>query len=152
VQPELFRDYVDTGQVVWSFRHFPLTAIHSQARAASELAECAAAQAGFWPAHDLLFTRWQGTPLTSLDVSDLSVDMTSLNSCTQHSQPAVDRDLRDGAALGVSSTPTFFVGALHNGQVSVHDVIIGRVPTQRYRTAIDKVLMNIDSHGSPITH
>jgi protein-disulfide isomerase len=144
VQPELFRDYVDTGQVVWSFRHLPLTAIHSQARSAAELSECVAPRAGFWPVHDALFARWQGASLDTLDLSDLpGLDPTSVQSCLRRSQPAVDRDLREAAALSVTVTPTFLIGSVHNGRVTVEEVITGRVAIERYRKAIDRILTRV---------
>jgi protein-disulfide isomerase len=147
VQPELFRDYVDTGRVIWSFRHLPLTAIHSQARAAAELSECVAPQAGFWPVHDALFARWQGAPLGTLDLSDLpGLDPASVQSCIRRSEPAVDRDLREAAALSVTVTPTFLVGSVYDGRVTVEEVITGRAPIERYRKAIDSILTRV---GAP---
>jgi len=49
------------------FRHFPLVEIHPHALAAAEASEAAAAQARFWPMHDLLFRRQKGLERADLE-------------------------------------------------------------------------------------
>jgi hypothetical protein len=49
-QPVLDEQFVDTGKVLWIFKHFPLS-IHPQAPAAGIAAECAADQGQFWEMH-----------------------------------------------------------------------------------------------------
>jgi protein-disulfide isomerase len=53
--PALTTKYIDTGQVLFALRHFPLEAIHQQAFKASEAAECAGRQGRFWEMHDAVF-------------------------------------------------------------------------------------------------
>jgi protein-disulfide isomerase len=54
-QPQLDETFVDTDQIFWVYKHFPLN-FHPQAEAAGVAAECAADQGKFWEMHDLLFT------------------------------------------------------------------------------------------------
>ena len=54
-QPALDEEFVDSGKVMWVFKHFPLS-IHPQAPAAGAAAECAADQGKFWEMHELLFS------------------------------------------------------------------------------------------------
>jgi hypothetical protein len=49
-----------------TFRHFPLSQVHSHAGHAAEVAEAAAAQGKFWEMHDILFARQD-----ALDDADL---------------------------------------------------------------------------------
>ena len=54
VLPRLKRDYVDTGKVLYVFRHFPLDT-HPDAPAAGAAAACAGRQGKFWEMHDRFF-------------------------------------------------------------------------------------------------
>ena len=48
------RDRLD-GRLRFVYRHFPLDALHPDARRAAEASEAAAAQGRFWEMHDALF-------------------------------------------------------------------------------------------------
>ena len=61
--PDIVRDYVDSGKVLLSFHHLPLTALHPRAEAAAVAAECAGAQGKFWEMHDKLFASWSSQGL-----------------------------------------------------------------------------------------
>jgi protein-disulfide isomerase len=52
--PLLNRRYIETGKVLFAFRHLPLDNIHSLAHRAAENAECARQQGKFWEMHDAL--------------------------------------------------------------------------------------------------
>jgi protein-disulfide isomerase len=54
-QPALDKKFVETGQVLWVVKHFPLRS-HPHAPVAAA-AECAGAQGKFWAMHHLLFER-----------------------------------------------------------------------------------------------
>lgn len=43
------------GKILFAYKHFPLTSIHSRAQKAAEAAECARDQDKFWEFHDALF-------------------------------------------------------------------------------------------------
>ncbi len=45
--PALQKEYIDTGQVRFAFRHLPLDSIHLQARRIAEAAECASRHSSF---------------------------------------------------------------------------------------------------------
>lgn len=110
--PTLKTQYVDTGLVRWVFRHYPL-ASHNRAEPAAEAAECAADQGNFEDYHDLLFD-------ISGNLSDakfgeyadmLGLDRTQFDACIAGTSKInrVQQDVTSGNALGVSSTPVFFV-------------------------------------------
>ncbi len=65
VYPDVIASLVDTGQVKYVFRHYPLPQ-HLHAQSASEASECAADQGQFFAYHDLLFAN-----RTELELADL---------------------------------------------------------------------------------
>ena len=138
VQPQLTKEYVDSGRVIWSFRHLPLTSIHPHARAAADLSECLGRQGDFWHAHDALFANWHGTELTPVNLPALfESPSSSLQSCLGRTQSNVDGDLRDALALGITVTPTFLMGPIRNGQVIVEEIVIGSTTLEEFRRMLD---------------
>lgn len=103
-------------QLCFVFRHFPLTAIHSQAQKAAEAAEVAAAQGKFWEMHDILFEHQQALDngslveyavMLSLDISRFLREMSG---CVYAER--VHEDLKSGVSSGVVFTPTFFINGV----------------------------------------
>jgi protein-disulfide isomerase len=109
--------YIETGQVRYIFRHFPLSS-HAQAQAAAEAAECAGAQGAFWPMHDVLFERqdeWSGNAgaeeLFADLAQELGLDRGEFESCLGSGEYAaeVEADFQEGVAQSVTGTPAFFI-------------------------------------------
>lgn len=100
------------GQLRVIFRHFPLD-MHPDARLAAEVAACADEQDRFWPMVEVLFDNQR--QLESQHVREyaveLGLDMTRLDECLAagRGQAVVDADIAQGDALGVTSTPSFFI-------------------------------------------
>ena len=110
------------GGLRFAFRHFPLTAIHPHALAASAAAEAAALQGRFWDMHELLFYRQRTledhdlrryAAELELDVARFDCDRTSASVLAR-----VRRDVESGLASGaVRGTPTLFIdGVVHLGR------------------------------------
>lgn len=134
VQPtlkRLLKEY--EGQVRLVFRDFPLS-FHKNAQKAAEAAQCAGDQDKFWPYHDKLFEQ---TALAPSDLkkyaSELELDVDAFNTCLDSGKYAqeVAKDMRDGQAAGVNSTPSFFV----NGQP-----LSGAVPYERFQELVEAAL------------
>ncbi len=115
----LKKKYGDKIKVV--FKNFPLP-FHNHARTAAMASLCANAQDGkhFWKLHDHMFANQ-----TKLSADDLKAQAKTMglksdefNECLDKEKFAarVDQDVAEGQAVGVKSTPTFFVnGMLING-------------------------------------
>jgi protein-disulfide isomerase len=140
-QPTLDDAYVDTGGILWAFKHLPLP-IHPQAVDAAVAAECAGDQGAFWPMHDLLFAtvdRWavetSGSILTEL-ASELGLDAAGFSACLE-SRAALERVLSDSSDLSgiVASTPTFII--LQDGRARV---IEGAQPLADFQAFFNEVL------------
>lgn len=112
------------GKVKFVFRNFPLN-IHKNAELAAEAAEAAGAQKKFYEMHDMLYDNqadWSESD-KALDkfveyAKELKLDVDKFKKEVQEHKykEKVQKDLSDGAAAGVNSTPTFYInGVMHSG-------------------------------------
>ena len=115
VVKQMLEDY--EGKVTYVYRHFPLPA-HRNASLAAQAAEAAGAQGKFFEYHDVLFEKqqeWSDTksPIDTFTkyAADLGLDETKFKEALEKRTYAekVQKEQDDGIALGVNSTPTFFV-------------------------------------------
>ena len=109
---------MNTGQVRYIFRNFPLSSIHPQAQKAAEAAECAGEQGKYWEMHDLLFEgqgQWSGNAdaVTTFKemAGDLGLDQDQFDSCLDNGDYAakVSANVDQAVAAGMSSTPAFTI-------------------------------------------
>lgn len=108
------------------FRQFPLSQ-HEHARLAASASLAANAQGKFWEYHDTLFehqTNLNQEDLVTyaknigLDVEKFTKDMNASESAN-----TVQRDVTDGSALNVLSTPTIFINNIqYKDKYSVKDL------------------------------
>src|SRR5882757_846653 len=99
--------------LLFAFRHFPLTNIHPHSEHAAEAAESAGSQGNFWGMHDLLFENQ-----TALEDEDLAAYATGLGldetrlirEVTSGAYAArIREDFKSGVRGDVNGTPTFFI-------------------------------------------
>jgi protein-disulfide isomerase len=100
------------GRVKWLFKHFPLS-IHPNAMLAHQAALAAAEQGKFWVMHDALFADQKNVKRDALvaaaarfglDVPRFTADLDS-----PRLKARIETERREGTALGVTGTPTFFI-------------------------------------------
>lgn len=139
--PQIKKEYIVTGKVKLVYRDFPLD-FHPGSQPAAQAAECAEEQGKYWEMHDKIFSAQakQGSGTIQFGADDLKkwaaeikLNATSFNSCLDSAKykDEVAKDTADGAAAGVSGTPTFFI----NGQK-----IVGAQPFSAFKQAIDQQL------------
>jgi protein-disulfide isomerase len=124
----------NAGRVRYVVRNYPIPSLHPQSILAAQAAECAHDQGHFWAYHDALFRAASHDPTTLKRIAaELGLDARRFGRCLDRGEKAalVERDMRDGAAAGVTGTPTFFV----NGRT-----IEGFVPVAAFNTLIDQIL------------
>jgi protein-disulfide isomerase len=136
VQPtyqELLKRY--DGKVRLVHKDLPLDAIHPQARQAAEAARCAAEQGKFWEYHDKLYANSPKADVEELKsyAKEVGLNAASFDQCygSGKFRAAVQKDLNDGAQLGLTGTPTFFI----NGRE-----ISGAQPVEAFAAIIDEEL------------
>lgn len=103
------------------FKHFPLP-FHAQAKIAAEASMCAHEQGvkNFWKIHDLMFadqTKLDKDNLIGL-AKKIGLKEDEFKNCLETNKhlKRIEKDMAEGGALGVKSTPTFFInGKLING-------------------------------------
>ena len=108
--------YADTGLVRFEYKQFAF--IGAESTRAAEASECALAQGKFWQYHETLFAKQRGENQGAFrDVvlenfaAALGLDTAAFNACLddRQYQDAVQADVAEGRARGVSSTPTVFI-------------------------------------------
>jgi protein-disulfide isomerase len=132
---ELSAFYGDKIKIV--YKHYPLTSIHPVAPKAAEASICAQQQGmdKFWALHDEMFNNARGLSVGIIkdQAKKIGLDVEQFNQCLTSGKFAqqVKAELDEGTALGVTSTPAFFI----NGRF-----IKGALPFEVFNTMIDEEL------------
>jgi protein-disulfide isomerase len=122
------------GKIRVAFKHSPIEG-HTAAPLAHRAAFAAQQQGKFWEMHDRIFANQRDMSREALlgharalglDVARFTADLDGAAS-----KAALERDLAEGAKLGVDGTPTFFI----NGTP-----LVGAQPVEVFTAAIDKAL------------
>jgi protein-disulfide isomerase len=139
VEPQLFKDYVDTGKAKFAFRLFSFLGPASDK--ASNALECANEQGKFWDLHDYFYNNQPSETDTSMFTDDnltqvagnLGMNTDQFKSCISSNKDnsTVQADLAAGQKAGVSGTPTVFI----NGTP-----VVGAQPYSAFKTIIDQEL------------
>jgi protein-disulfide isomerase len=123
------------GKVRLVHKDLPLEAIHSQAQTAAEGARCAGEQGKFWEYHDELYAK--APKITAVELKTyakgMGLDSAKFDQCLTSGKykAAVQNDLAEGAKLGLTGTPAFFI----NGRE-----ISGAQPMESFAAIIDEEL------------
>ena len=122
------------GKIKIVYRNLPLTSIHPEAFPAAEAALCAGDQHAYWQFHDRLFNgNTLGRKVYLQYAEELDLDMVSFESCITNRKykDVVQEDSDSAAALGIRSTPTFFINGI---------AVVGAQPLAVFKQVIDKEL------------
>ena len=141
--PRLKEHYIESGKVLFVFRHLPLTALHPFADRAAASAVCAGRQGQFWKMHDLLFRdpmRLDDASLFGHAVA-LRLEPKEFARCMQETGSAVRADRQAAQQLGIQATPTFLVGTpTAAGTVNVVHVFTGARTIADLTAAVESLL------------
>lgn len=139
VEQQLLKDYVDTGKVSFSFRHYAFLGPASVL--AANASECANEQGKFWDFYDYLYKNQPAETDISMYTNDnfsstagnMGMDSSKFKSCLDSNKydKKVSSDLSDGQKAGVNGTPTVFVNGVP---------IVGAQPYDVFKRAIDQEL------------
>ena len=140
-EPQIIKDYVDTGKAVLYFRQYQFLGAPSVV--AGNAAECANEQNKFWDFHNYLYKNQPPESDTSLYTTvnmtkisgQLGLNAAKFSSCLSSSKfnKNVADDLAAGQAAGVTGTPTVFINDIP---------LVGAQPYAAFKAAIDQQLAN----------
>lgn len=122
------------GKIAFVYRHFPLLQIHKNAEVAGRASEAAGMQGKFWEMHAKLFenqSSWDDevnpVPLFTTYAKEIGLDEAkfALDIESESARKAVADGYRDSVALGLNSTPSFYLNqvALFKRQAPSPDAI-----------------------------
>lgn len=140
--PRLRREYIDSGRLRYASRDLPLP-FHSFAMPAAVASRCAGEQGRFWEYREALFAaqdRLGREPYAEVAQS-LGLDVARLDACRRdgRSSEAVRADLELARSYGITSTPTFVIGRVVDGEFQ-GEVISGAQPYEVFAGKIEALL------------
>jgi protein-disulfide isomerase len=122
------------GKIRYIFKPFPLS-FHKDAPQAHEASLCAGEQKKFWEYNDRLFQSQKALKPAELKkyAVELKLDVKSFNACldSRKYKSKVESSISEGASVGVSGTPAFFINGIH---------LSGTRPFSAFKTVIDQEL------------
>jgi protein-disulfide isomerase len=132
VLKQLEDDY--KGKLRIAFKQLPLP-FHDKAHLAAEAALAANEQGKFWQYHDKLFANQQNLDRPSLEkyAEELGLNMSKFKAALDSGKykDKVDADAKEGAAVGATGTPTFFINGTR---------VVGAQPVDKFKSVIDDEL------------
>ena len=138
-EPQIFKDYVDTGKVKYAFRNFAF--LGPASIIAADASECANDQGKFWDYYNYLYKNQPSESDTSMYNTDtltqaavgLGMNDATFRACLdgKTDESKVNADLSDGQKAGVSGTPSFFINGIP---------LVGAEPYDSFKTIIDQEL------------
>jgi protein-disulfide isomerase len=94
--------------------------------------------------HDALFANQQrlGPPLFDELATTLKLDAAAFKACLSEpdTQKEIESDVAYGQTVGVTGTPTFFIGRLKDGRLTTPQRISGAQPMAAFAAALDPLL------------
>jgi protein-disulfide isomerase len=138
-EPQIIKDYVDTGKVKFAFRNFAF--LGPASTIAANASECANDQGKFWDFYNYLYknqpaetdtTMYNTDTLTQAAVS-LGMNDGTFRSCMDNKtdDAKAAKDMTDGQTAGVNGTPTFFINGVS---------VVGAQPYAAIKAVIDQEL------------
>ncbi len=126
------------GKISFVYRHFAF--LGQESTWAAEASECAGEQGKFWEFHNYLYEHQSGENQGAFSKKNLEgfakilkLDLSKFNTCIdelKYSQKVVG-DRSDGQALGINSTPTFFIDG---------EKVVGVIGYEDFKIKLDNFL------------
>lgn len=141
--PLIEKEYIQTGKVLYVFRHMPLDA-HPTAPQAAVAAVCATRQGKFWELHDRLFSAPK--PVQPADLESVAraagVDRDRYRLCMKGiARQDVEDDLKEGQRIGFAGTPGFALGPnLGDQRMRLQRRLAGAAPYAHFKETIDALM------------
>jgi protein-disulfide isomerase len=123
IEPQLIKNYIETGKVYYTFHFMPIIELNStpptkESHQAANAALCANEQGRFWDYHHRLFANSEGENVGSYTdarliaiANALKLNMSKFEQCYKQNryQAQIDQDYKAGLAKGAQGTPSIYV-------------------------------------------
>lgn len=143
-------------EVQFGYRHFPLP-FHKEAVGLAQAVECARDQNKFWELQDLFYENISNAvgkdEIMKLAKRAGVEDARAFELCWQSGKykQRVQKDIRDGAELGIQGTPTFILGTYDSESKTVSgEMFSGAVSEEKFVHVIEKYLSSTRSEAKLI--
>jgi protein-disulfide isomerase len=143
--PQLQKEYVDSGKVRYVYFDMPLESIHKSAFKAAEATRCAGDLGKYWEMHERLFASQQKLEPWSEHAKALGLNATMFDVCMSSGKyaQAVRADIATAQKLGITGTPSFLL-ALSDPKdpqkVTGLSLLRGAQPFNNFKTELEKAL------------
>jgi len=146
-EPQIIKDYVDTGKAKFYFRNYAF--LGPASTLAANAAECANEQNKFWEFYDYMYANQPSESDTSMYTNDnmtkiagdLGVDKTKFSSCLTATKYAdnITKDIADGNQAGGGSmgTPSFVIGKVGSDGKVTGALLVGAQPYATFQQTLD---------------
>jgi len=136
--------HVDTGQVRFMFKHYPLTQ-HRMAKPAAVAAQCAGQQGLFWPFYESVYAPGSKLSQDSLQsaAKSLRLNLPQWQDCQKATATAaiVESQFNEARRLKLRATPAFLVGKSLNGtKLKASSALYGARDLATFADAISKAM------------
>ncbi len=129
----VLKTFPDDVRVIW--KDMPNESAHEFATPAAIAAHCADRQGTFWVYHDALFDRqaYLSEAQFTQIAQDLQLNMEKFQRCydERDTLPIVKKDYEEGLALGLTSTPTLYIG---------DQILVGAITTQNLVDVVTELI------------
>lgn len=149
--PLLKENYINKGKLKLVYRDFPVRSHEPLATKQAIAAACAREQGGdvsYYAFHDKIFltttSGGRGMKEEQLPqiVNDLNLDNVKFNGCFESDKykSEVEKDFNEGMGMGVTGTPTFFLGKSSDDGIIKGTKISGAMPYAAFKILIEELL------------
>jgi len=137
--PQIKEEYVDTGKVLFAYKHYPLNKIHPVAVQAAMASECAKEQNMFWDFHNTIYENQEFLSPGMLPTwaTAIRMDGDQFKECVNSNKyfEVINADIEEGKSIGVEGTPAFLI-LTGEGDVLVN----GAHSFDKFKTVLDEAL------------
>lgn len=143
--PQIKKDYIDAGLVLYVYRHFPAGGSRPGGIDAAVAAQCAARQDRFWELHDRFFSAPRPVQPGDLErhARAAGVNVETYRTCVKAglAREDVRADVEQARRLGLAGTPGFAIGLRDDEErVRVMQRIGGAQPYAAFKAVLDALL------------
>ena len=135
-------NYIDTGKIRFISRDFPLD-FHENARRGAYAARCAAEQGKFWELRHTMIVNASQLQQDKLSgyAANVKMDVAKFQAClaSDKYKAAIDKDVAEGLAAGVTGTPSFVLGRIEDGKLKGVR-LVGAMPYEQFDAKIQEML------------